>query len=184
MLSEHIKEILEDRVLVRPTDGKVILRERQASMEFEVADMPPSVTTIDINQLVGRRGGSLPGVRNGPWKRHCDYLLVCEAEDGEIAIFVELKKTLNQDKRRGIDQLRRSLPLLEYLRSVCRVHSQMKTATSKVHERYFLIGEKNDERLDKQLLRPNRPLPTEAPENIKVNTFVGPRVRFDLLRSA
>ena len=60
----------------------------------------------------------------------------------------------------------------------------MKTATSKVHERYFLIGEKNDERLDKQLLRPNRPLPTEAPENIKVNTFVGPRVRFDLLRSA
>lgn len=60
----------------------------------------------------------------------------------------------------------------------------MKADKPGVDARYFLIGEKSGERFNKELLRPNRPLPTEKHENITVNTFVGPRVRFDLLRSA
>ena len=83
-----------------------------------------------------------------------------------------------------MEQLRRSLPLLEYLRSVCQVHNHMKADKPGMDARYFLIGEKSGEKLDKQPLRSNRPLPTEKHENITVNTFVGPRVRFDLLRSA
>ena len=38
------------------------------------------------------------------------------------AVFVELKKTLDEDQSRAMEQLRRSLPLLDYLLSVCRIH--------------------------------------------------------------
>ena len=184
MLTEHIKEILEDRVLVRPTDGKVILRERQASMAFEVADMPPSVTTVDIDQLAGKVG-RLSGVKEGPWTRHCDYLLVCEDEGGEIAIFVEWKKTLgSEQKEKGMEQLRRSLPLLEYLCSMCRVHQGIKLDNSRVDARYFLIGEKGSRSLDKQRVKQDGRIPMERHKNITVHIFGGQSVRFGRLRSA
>lgn len=184
MLTGHIREVLEDRVLVRPTDGKVTLRERQASMAFEVADMPPSVTTIDIDQLVGK-SGRLSGVKNGPWTKHCDYLLVCEDEGGEIAIFVELKKTLeSEQKEKGMEQLRRSLPLLKYICSMCRIHQGMKPDRSRMDARYFLIGERGSRSLDKQRVKQGGRIPTEQHKNITVHIFGGPSVRFGRLRSA
>ena len=77
-----------------------------------------------------------------------------------------------------------SLPLLEYLRSVCQIQYDMETDESGMDARYFLIGEKDSSRLDKQPVRPGRALPPEEYKNITINLFVGLRIRFDRLRSA
>ena len=52
----------------------------------------------------------------------CDYLLIVKSDRGSHVIFIELKKTLTP-KRKEVakEQLRRSLPLLDYLLSVCKI---------------------------------------------------------------
>lgn len=180
MLSAHIREILADKALVRPTDGKMILRERQASMEVEVIGIPSGVIAIDMDRI----GHLQKGVKNSDCKQICDYLLVCEVDGRDVAIFVELKSTLSLDEKKPMEQLRRSLPLLDYFRSVCRIHRRLKSYRS-VDARYFLIGEKTSPRLDKQRVTSSRGLSTsmEEHEDITVNISVGRIVRFDLLRS-
>ena len=178
MLATQIKGILEDKALVWPTNGSMTLRETNV-MDVEVAEVPSSVTVIDMRKM-----GSLSGVRDGECRQTCDYLLVWEVEGRDVAIFVELKKTLDLNRKKsGMEQLRRSLPLLDYLCSVCRIHHGLKSYKS-VAARYFLIGEKGGEKLDKQPVRPGRALTTETYKGITVHTFVGSMVRFDLLRSA
>ncbi len=181
MLNAHIREILTDKALVQPTDGKLILRERQAAMEVEVIGIPSDVVAIDMDRI----GHLQKGFKNSDCMQICDYLLVCEVDGKDVAIFVELKSTLSLDEKKPMEQLRRSLPLLEYLRSVCRIHRRLKSYRS-VDARYFLIGEKISPRLDKQRVTSSRGLSTstEEHEDITVNISVGRVVRFDSLRSA
>lgn len=182
MLTEHIKEILENRALVLPTNGSIILHEilpDNKVMKVEVTGIPSGVIAIDMDRI----GHLQKGVKNSDCKQICDYLLVCEFDDRDVAIFVELKSTLNLDEKKPMEQLRRSLPLLDYLRSVCRIHHGLKSYRS-VDARYSLIGAKNSPRFDKQSVRPGNVLTTEAHADIRIRTLVGSRVRFDLLRSA
>ena len=85
-------------------------------MKVEVAEVPPQFTALDMRKI-----GSLPGLKSGNWKKACDYLLVFNQGSRDYAIFVELKKTLYEDKAEGMEQLRRSLPYLKYLHTVCRL---------------------------------------------------------------
>ena len=155
----------------------MILREKRI-MKVEVAETPLGVTAIDMRKI-----GSFSGIKDGPWKQRCDYLFVYEVEGKNIAIFIELKKTLSQENRRGMEQLRRSLPLLKYLHSVCRIHCGVEPDKPVTTARYVLIGKKMNPRLDKQAVTPRRALPSKDYKEIAVNWFVGPRLRFDLLRS-
>lgn len=178
MFATHLKQILANRVLVSRTNkGSMILREKQV-MAVEVAGTPSDMTAIDLRKL-----GSFSGMREGEWKQRCDYLLVYELKGKNIAIFVELKKTLSQENNRGVEQLRRSLPLLKYLHSVCRIHYGVEPDKPVTTTRYVLIGDKMNPRLNMQPVTPGRPLPSENYREITVNKFVGPRLRFDLLRS-
>ena len=63
----------------------------------------------------------MSGLRDGPWKKCCDYLVVYQAGDTTRALFVELKKSLSDSD--PFEQLRRSLPWLKYLRSMCEIES-------------------------------------------------------------
>ena len=128
--------------------------------------------------------GRLSGMKDGEWTQVCDYLLIYPQKGKDHAIFVELKKTLHEDKRRAMEQLRRSLPFLEYLRSVCEIHFGAEPVPRRIEVRYLLIGERTRSRLDKkQSVNPDpaRKLEQQDYENIMVTTFVGSRVRFDLL---
>ena len=147
-------------------------------MKVEVSRTPSGVTAIDLRKL-----GSFSGIKEGPWKQRCDYLLVYEFKGKNIVIFVELKKTLSQENKRGAEQLRRSLPLLKYLHSVCRIHYGVEPDMLVTTTRYVLIGQKMNPRLDKQPVKTHRALPSENYKEITVNKFVGPRLRFDLLQS-
>ena len=175
MLSTQLKEILKDRTLVPPKSGRNMVLEEKNVMEVEVTQMPSDATVINM-----RKVGHLPGVNDGELTQICDYLLISKSEGMDHAVFIELKKTLREDKK-GMDQLRRSLPILEYLRSMYQIHYGVLTNRSALKVRYFLIGTKNDPRIDKQRVRPQIGVEKENYENIEVHTFLGERIRFDLL---
>ena len=144
-LSSCLKEIIADKALVSPsTKGVMILKEKNV-MKVEVFGVPADLTVINMNRI-----GSLKGLKDGKWKRHCDYLIVFEDDGVDHAVFIELKRTLDEDKEYAMDQLRRSIPLLEYLRRICEIHFVDKPKQSEIPERYVLLGEKLIERIDKQ----------------------------------
>ena len=174
MLATHLKNILTDKTLVSPrSDGRTFLREKDV-MELEVADIPSDITIINMQRI-----GSLSGVKHGKWKQVCDFLLLYEEEGKGYAIFVELKKTLNEkSKEKGKEQLRRSLPFLKYFRSVCEIHYGSDSDKPRLIVRYAVVGARNSGRLDKQHVKAGHPLPSENHKGITVGMFVKERIRF------
>ena len=175
MLPTQFRGILKDKTLVLPKSGRDMIIEEKKVMKVEVTQMPSDVTVINM-----RKVGHLPGVNDGELTQICDYLLISKSEGMDHAIFIELKKTLRENKK-GMDQLRRSLPILDYLRSMCQIHYGVMTNRSALKVRYFLIGTKNDPRIDKQRVRPQIDVEKENYEDIEVHTFLGERIQFDLL---
>ncbi len=144
-------------------------------------------------QSAWERVGHSSGLRDGHWKRVCDYLLVVEAGERLHAVFIELKKTLKDIPSRTVghrarpdlkprDQLRRSTPLLAYLRAVCEVESGDGGAGS-IATRYFIVAEKRSQKLDKQPVRtpPASRVGSEQFENLTIRTFIGTRVSITTL---
>ena len=180
-MSVHLKEILDAKALrPQPASDGIRLRDK-SKMEVEVVNPPPDLTAVAMEKL-----GRLSGMKDGEWTQVCDYLLVYPQKDKDHAIFVELKKTLREDRGKAMEQLRRSLPFLEYLRSVCEIHFGSEPVSRRIAVRYLLIGERMRPRFDKkQSVNPDPAKNLEKQEyrNIAVTTFVGSRVRFDLLVS-
>ncbi len=174
MLARHIKEILRDKALVLSrSDGRTILREKDV-MELEVADIPSDITIINMQRI-----GSLSALKDGEWKQVCDFLLLFEDRGKDYAIFIELKKTLDENnKQKGKEQLRRSLPFLEYLRSVCKIQHDAKSSKLELMILYSIIGKQASQRFDKQHVKPGGRLPTENHKGISVGMFVRERIHF------
>ena len=178
MLETYLKLVLEDEIIVRPeTDGNTVLRERKV-MSLEVTKIPANLIVINMQKM-----GSLSGVKEGEWKQICDFLMIFEHEGKDCAIFIELKKTLNEKaKQKGMDQLRRSLPFLKYLHSVCELQYGANFNVPIV--KYTIVAARHSPRLDKQPVRPTYPLPTENYKDISVTPFVEKEIRFNsLMRS-
>ena len=171
-------DILKDRVLVSPNaEGSIILREPPAKMEVEIPHCPSSIIVINVNKL-----NHLSMLKGGHCTKVCDYLLIAKQDSGINACFVELKKTLTND-RSQLEQLRRSLPILEYLQSICAIHYEDKSWSTALNIHYNLIAEKLHRRLDKQSVRsaPQNGLDVECYKGIKVRKFVGSRFVIDWL---
>ncbi len=90
---------------------------------------------------------ALSSVKDGPWKKVCDYVIVSPSGGNVRVLFVELKRTMTEGIK-SFKQLRWSLPRLEYLRSLCRIHCGYEADQAVV--RYALVTEKGNPRLDKQ----------------------------------
>ena len=100
------------------------------------------------------------------------------------AVFVELKKTLHDNLSDGMEQLRQSRPLLDYLHSVCRVHFGASSERPEITVRYCMIGEKVSSRISKEPTRVRRPWRVETHRDIRVAAIISDRVvRFDDLWS-
>lgn len=162
ILKEDLLELAEE-------GGSVSLREKAAGMQVEIVRLPWPMAVVRID-----RAGHLPGLRNGPWKRICDYLLIFEAGNDVHAVFVELKKT-STNERKPKEQLRRSLPILEYLRTACRIERGSALNESPVMVSYLMICERGGMRLDKQPVRssPAARIHEETYEDITIRTFIG-----------
>ncbi len=140
-------------------------------MSVDVTGITHRATTISVHRL-----GRLSGLEEGPWDQRCDYLIVVDKGASYRAAFIELKKTLDEDHKPR-EQLRRSLPFLEYLRSLCSIEFEG-GALSDVEVRYAVIGERGQHRLDKQTVkaRPGQPVWTRLHRGISVSAFLGPTV--------
>ena len=168
-----LAHLLKDTVFVSPNlDGSIILEERSANMRVELSKPPVSLTIINVSRL-----SHLSMLKDGEWKKICDYLLVAEQESKIHACFVELKRTLTNESAPR-EQLRRSLPILEYLRSICEVQYGRKDWPASLTVQYSLIAARLSERLNKQRVRHS---PSAWPEvecygDIEVRKFVGTRI--------
>ena len=141
-------------------------------MSVDITGISGGVTTIRIHRL-----GRLSGLKEGAWDQRCDFLIVVDKGGATYsASFIELKKHLT-DEERPLEQLRHSLPFLEYLRSLCRTHFE-DGASSDVEVRYAVIAERGQLRLDKQAVKvkPGQPVWKKAHRGISVSAFLGPTV--------
>ncbi len=179
-LNDQLEEILRADRLRRITSSRVTLRERAANMSIDITGIFGRVTTIRIHRL-----GRLSGLKEGAWDQRCDFLIVVDKGGGTYsASFVELKKHLTAEEK-PFEQLRHSLPFLEYLRSLCCIHFE-DDAPPDVEVRYAVIGERGQLRLDKQAVKasPGQAVWTRPHRGISVSAFLGPDVPLAALVSA
>lgn len=171
-LIDGLTAILEPGTVERVSaDGAVDLWEetRDFKMCVTVTGLPAVSAKIRMES-----GHHASKVRDGKCKWICDYLLVAESGDRTDAVLVELKKT-RTDEHKPREQLRRSLPVLEYLRSVCKVDSET-SLQGPLHVHYWILFKQTSERLAKQGVRIKPGAARESYKSIEVRTFVGERV--------
>ena len=130
-------------------------------MTVEVSGLGGDAVAVRLDQ----RLGSLSGIKEGPWKKQCDYVVVSPAGSTVRVLFVELKKTLT-DNSDGLEQLRRSLPWLKYLRTLCRIECDATLKNSAV--RYALIAARGQQRLDKQHVKAGEPALTKSYKGLDI----------------
>ena len=164
---------MENDLLVPIKDGRVKLHEPKV-MTVLVAGLPEGTTVIDMRKI-----GPLSGIRHGPWKQSCDYLLVCRTGGGDEVVFVELKRTLS-DEQKAKEQLRWSLPYLDHLRSVCRIKCGASPRRVPVH--YAIVGKRTTRHLGKQRVSGDPALPDVSHHGITIHRLVGSRLRFAWLK--
>ena len=161
--------ILRKPKWLKPTKDELIhLRERSAKMLVKVTALPANVIAIRIDKV--GHSSALQEEPASDWNKRCDFALLEDLGDRCNVVLVELKKTLN-DKKGAAQQLRRSLPIIKYLLSVCEVERGRAWPMS---VRYALIAEKQSRLLDKQRTRqPPAFQHVEQFEGMDITTFVG-----------
>ena len=175
-LNARLQSILQS-VAIEPEHRECLtLIESQENKRYEVTGVrqPLVVTAIRMNRL-----RHLARLKDGAWNKICDYLLITARDGTYCAVFVELKETLRENDDAG-EQLRRSLPILEYLRSVCAVEDLSKPDVS---VRYVILASRDAKRLDKQRTRitPSEAIREERYRGIDVKSFVCERISIENL---
>lgn len=142
-----------------------------------------AVTVVgDSTELVGvrmstdsRRIGLLRNVR-GKWNLICDYMLFGMVDSTWYAVLVEMKKTATHSSRPR-EQLRWSLPVLDYIRQTCELEFECAIVRPKVS--YAILSEQLHQHFDKRIIRGTySPFEPESWKGISIRSFVGHRIQF------
>ena len=151
-------------------------KDKNVNMTVEIVGIRNPVATIRLDKV--QHHSSIRS--SGNLKRVCDYLLVTQAGDKCHAIFVELKKTLNEESNPR-EQLRRSPPLFDYFLSIFDIDSGLRSVDSKVEVSYFLIGHQWNKYIDKQSVKvdPGSNFVEEEYESITIRKIVALAISFD-----
>lgn len=183
-LISQLEAILKPELLQElGTDDLFILEERQKNQEdtkIELIGVSPPFLAVRMNKL-----NHLSALKpeKDKWNQICDYLLIGQSDGSNCAIFVELKATLGKkSKAKGKEQLLRSLPILEYLLSVCAAEYGG-SGKANLTIRYVLIAEKEHSNLYKRSSQGGGrgQLRQERHKSIPVTIFVEPTVHFRAL---
>ena len=152
-------------------------KKRDVDMRVNVFGLPAAFIAIRTERI-----GHASKVSDGSWKQICDFLLVTESGDRTHAVFVELKKTQTEEEKPR-EQLRRSLPLLEYLRSLWETEAETRLGDQGISIHYSILFERASPRLAKQEVRadPTRPVSEEEYKGLTIRTFFGTSVAFATL---
>ena len=173
-LIDGLTKILKPEAAVaHASEGAVDLREDapEGNMCVTVTGLPAASAAIHI-----KPGYHASIVRVGACQQICDYLLVAESADRTDAILVELKKSPPRPyDKKPQEQLRHSLPVLEYLRSMYEVKSKT-SLQGRLRVHYWILLKQTSEILAKRGVRIEPEAARESYEGIEVRTFVGERV--------
>lgn len=179
-LISELPGIVAEAALTRSIGGNVRLVDEESGMQVDILTSVPVVAI-----RLGGRGccvSHASGLRKDKGLESiCDYLLVVELNGNTHAVLVELKKTW---QRKAKEQLRRSLPLLEYLRSACEVEHESGHDGTRISTGYLIICEKG--RLDKQSPKANpaAAVRSEDYRNVRISTYVGTTLPLAILTGA
>ena len=177
-LSLELRGVLKREVVRSPKGDSIILEEPNVGMKVEVTKPSGSVVAVDMDKI-----GHLDCIKEGKdSKKKCDYLLAFKSNGRDHVVLVELKQTL-KDGSKTKEQMRRSLPLLEYLSSFCEIHYEH--SRLKLGVRYFIIAEKDGRQFDKQTVRTTPGLRLEEGEykGVRVTSYFGTSISFAALSS-
>ena len=173
LCATKLKEVLIGSAVVVPCNSlkdEVELRGGGGMIVNVVGDS--SMVAIRMS-TDSRRIGLLKDVRGR--NRICDYLLFAKVNCTWHAIFVELKKT-ETDYQHPNEQLRWSLPILDYVRQTCELVFERDIVRPKVH--YAILFQIGNKRLDKQFVKEsNHRFEVEEWKGINIRRFIGQRVR-------
>lgn len=159
-VAQCLSRVLEDRIVeFVDVNGCVELKE-SGVMKIRVSGLREDAIAVQLGSI-----GSFSNVKNGPWKRKCDYLILAPYDKEVRILFVELKRTLRQDSR-AFDQLHRSLPLLKYICSLCRIEHGDDICRGPVH--HALVASRISQRLDKQRVKAGGSLQAKTYEDIVI----------------
>ena len=167
------------------TTKPFILEERQKNQKdtrIELIGISQPFLAVRMDKL--KHLSALKPVKE-KWNQICDYLLIGRAGDSNCAILVELKATLGEkNKAKGKEQLVRSLPILEYLLSVC-AGEYGRSEKPNLTIRCVLVAEREHSKLSKRGSRSDKPghAGQEIHKSIQVTMFVAPTVHFEALAS-
>ena len=165
--------VLKGTHLVEPNSTGEVTLEEPKKMEVRVSGLDENVVVVCLQEF-----GRPCAIEDGAWTQCCDYLIVRRDTDTVQALLVELKSHMKR-ARHGFEQLRRSLPLVSYLVSLCRIECRDEFRSPRV--RYALVAKKGN-RLDKQRIRPGGALPSARHAGIEISQTVGrSSVRFSEL---
>lgn len=180
-LITYMQKIIDDGYLrCAISEGPRIVeleeKNKQSEMKVAIREVPASFLAI---QMTGHLSQLKRDKKGQDWNKICDYLFIYQEEDKHHAMFIELKESLSK-KELGKKQLRRSLPILDYLRSVCKIESGVEEKILSV--KYVLIAEKSSDRLDKQPVKVN-PSETieESYDGIPVRILIGTKFALNAL---
>ena len=106
----------------------------------------------------------------------CDYLLIYQSDAGYYAVLIELKQSLTEETK-GKEQLMRSLPILDYLLSVCKIECGISQQTPSI--KYVLIANKISDKFPKQPIKVKET--DEKYEKITLRKLIGTEFAADRL---
>ena len=181
--AEDLKKVLSDKlkkVENKNNKEQILLEEKrqdQPNMRVTVTGLREPTLAI---RLRGHCGSYLKQIKR--LHRHCDYLLIYQLETQCHVVLVELKPSLDEtEKEKGKDQLRRSLPIWDYLFSVCKIVCGSSRSNPLI--KYVLIAEKTSKTLDKQSVKVKTGSNnhTENYRNIKIRMLIGTNFAIETL---
>lgn len=178
--ADCLKNILISDAVLLPKNGALVLEDQH--QEVLLRDAPCDLVAVDIRKF-GKIANFKLFKENG-WEQACDYLLAYQADGRDCAILIELKKTLGFGSMgKGMDQLRWSRPLLDYLRSVCEVLDEERPGAMRISTGYALIIEQYDDTMSKTIVRddPNMMERERCNEHIDIYIAEGEVIAWKLL---
>lgn len=180
-LAAGLRKVLEPEVVEPARDLDAVElweKKREVDMRVRVVGLPAESLAIRTDRI-----GHVSKIRGGSRTQMCDYLIVAECDGRTCALFVELKKTQKTGDNKPREQLRRSLPILEYLRSVWEIDSETFVGKHGVSVHYSILFERTSPKLAKQPVKadPSRMVETEQYKGLTIRTFVGTSVPLAML---
>ena len=163
-LSLWARKIIRENATQIAENGIVRLKEKENKMTVELNGVPCDATVINVNKF-----GQLDKILKKE-KVKCDFLLLFGSAVGDVAVFVEMKKTIREENK-PFRQLRSSKPYLDFLISECSIRCSNALPSLTVY--YVIIGEKRPDHLPKERTSPPGVLPDKEFHGIIVHRRVG-----------